>query len=358
STLFEVRWQNLLQKFSLAANYLNRVLYPSHHAWACAFTSKIFTAGVQTTSHIEGYNSIIKRVLHSNSSLCDLVKTLDERLEKEAEWNHFFKYQTLTNCIGIISVGSEMFSVISHVMMEYLTPHILSVEYVEMAQCLYFNAIRTGVEIVDSYNKDENVGDKFIEDIYNARQILLNSMVMEVDQTNIKEIWQLMDKRPGNNKQKHFVVITDSVLLVSKVAGFHIRIIASRWYCDNKKETIDQSKVIFINEHAIQIQQNQPTLIIPQPNVVPHSVATTTQLAVECYDNKMAQWLRTFINQKKQFLENKRSSDEVNESEKEDSTTIANPPVIKHRERPETKRYKSAIENAQRQLYTCRTCSK
>ncbi|CAG8746041.1 12153_t:CDS:1, partial [Dentiscutata heterogama] len=39
----------------------------------------------------------------------------------------------------------------------------------------------------------------------------------------------------------------------------------------------------------------------------------------------------------KQFLENKKSSDEVNESEEEDSTTIANPPVIKHRGRPETK---------------------
>ncbi|CAG8740930.1 628_t:CDS:1, partial [Dentiscutata heterogama] len=76
-----------------------------------------------------------------------------ERLEKETEWNRFFKYQTLTNCIGITSVGSEMFPVISHVMMEYLTPHILSVEYVEIAQCLYFNAIRTGVEIVDSYNE-------------------------------------------------------------------------------------------------------------------------------------------------------------------------------------------------------------
>ncbi|CAG8744668.1 13346_t:CDS:1, partial [Dentiscutata heterogama] len=129
--------------------------------------------------------------------------------------------------------------------------------------------------------------------------------------------------------------------------------------------------------YTIQIQQNQLTLIIPQPNVVPHSVATSnqhaaaqrskysqlwglarqaTQLAVECDDDKIAQWLRIFINQKKQFLENKRSSDKVNESEEEDSSTIANSPVIKHRGRPKTKQYKSAIENAQQQPYTCRTC--
>ncbi|CAG8641550.1 4293_t:CDS:2, partial [Racocetra fulgida] len=74
------------------------------------------------------------------SSLCDLVKTLDSRLEKEAEWNRFFQYQILSLCIGIAPVGSEIFPAIDQTMLEYLTPHILSVEHVEMAQCLYFNA--------------------------------------------------------------------------------------------------------------------------------------------------------------------------------------------------------------------------
>ncbi|CAG8561411.1 4024_t:CDS:2, partial [Cetraspora pellucida] len=78
-----------------------------------------------------------------------------------------------------------------------------------MAQCLYFDAKITKLGRIDSYNKDENISDKFIENIYDARQILFKSLVAKV----------------------------------------------------------------------------------------------VAQLAVDCDDNEMAQWLRTFINKKKQLLE-------------------------------------------------------
>ncbi|CAI2190262.1 4696_t:CDS:2, partial [Funneliformis geosporum] len=54
-------------------------------AWVCAFTSKIFTAGVQTTSCVEGLNNIIKCELRANSTLCDLASVLDARLESEVQ---------------------------------------------------------------------------------------------------------------------------------------------------------------------------------------------------------------------------------------------------------------------------------
>ena len=73
-----------------------RTLYPSRQAWARVYTSKIFTAGVQTTSRVEGYNNIIKRELASNSTLCNLANVLDARLENEVKWNRFFEYHTLS----------------------------------------------------------------------------------------------------------------------------------------------------------------------------------------------------------------------------------------------------------------------
>ncbi|RHZ67242.1 hypothetical protein Glove_302g18 [Diversispora epigaea] len=74
--LFYERWTNLIKKYSSVKGYLMRALYPSRQAWAHAFTSKIFTAGIQTTSRVEGLNNIIKHELKVNSTLCDLANVL------------------------------------------------------------------------------------------------------------------------------------------------------------------------------------------------------------------------------------------------------------------------------------------
>lgn len=78
--LFYERWSKLTERYPSVKDYLMRALYPSRQAWACAFTSKIFTAEIQTTSHVEGYNNVIKRELAANSTLCDLANVLDARI--------------------------------------------------------------------------------------------------------------------------------------------------------------------------------------------------------------------------------------------------------------------------------------
>ncbi|CAG8759431.1 36422_t:CDS:2, partial [Racocetra persica] len=164
--LFESRWKILLEKFLSASSYLNQTLYSSRYSWACTFTSKVFTAEIQTTSCIEG-----------NSGLCDLVKTLDSQLEKEAEWNHFFEYQTLSSCIGIASVSSEILPAVDYILLEYLTLQILSIERIEMAQYLYFDAILVDLTIIGLDDENENISDRFTEDVYNTKQILLKLMI-------------------------------------------------------------------------------------------------------------------------------------------------------------------------------------
>jgi hypothetical protein len=137
-----IKKSQLTNKYPNVKDYLMRVLYPSRHAWARTFTSKIFTAGVQTTSHIEGLNGIIKRTLTATSSLCNLAEVLDARLQNEAQWNRFFEYQTMSSCMGIVSVGHDLFLEIDKQIVKYLTPHILSAEQSEMAQCLYFVVVK------------------------------------------------------------------------------------------------------------------------------------------------------------------------------------------------------------------------
>src|SRR5256884_5426717 len=93
--LFNERWFKLVKKYPSIKDYLMRALYPSRQAWARAFTSRIFTAGIQTTSRVEGYNNIIKRELSVNSTLCGLADALNVQFEHEVQWNHFFEYWTL-----------------------------------------------------------------------------------------------------------------------------------------------------------------------------------------------------------------------------------------------------------------------
>ena len=150
--LFYERWTKLTEKYPSVKDYLMRALYPSRQAWARAFTSKIFTAGIQTTSRVEGYNNIIKRELASNSTLYDLANVLDARLKNEAQWNRFFEYRTLSNCIGITPVSHDIFPEVDKVMSKYLTPHILSAERMEMAQCFYFIASNVDADIIEVTN--------------------------------------------------------------------------------------------------------------------------------------------------------------------------------------------------------------
>ncbi|KAF0501199.1 hypothetical protein F8M41_020105 [Gigaspora margarita] len=56
------------------------------------------------------------------------MKTLDSRLEKEAKWNRFYEYQTISSCVGIASVGSKILPAIDRILSKYLTPQILSIE--------------------------------------------------------------------------------------------------------------------------------------------------------------------------------------------------------------------------------------
>ncbi|CAG8603894.1 12050_t:CDS:2, partial [Dentiscutata heterogama] len=333
------------------------------------------------------YNNIIKEVLHSNGSLCDLVKTLDSRLEKEAEWNYFFEYQTLSICVGIASVSSEILPAVDYILLEYLMPQILSIEHIEMAQCLYFDATLVNLSVIGLDNKNENVDDQFTEDVYDAKQILLKSMISKVDQINIKETWQITDKRPGNSQRKHFVIVLDSisymctcmsnishgilcqhyfqVMLVSRISGFHIGIVVSRWYCNSKKKKIDQENVIFANSDASEAQQaisnRSAAARRSKFGEIWGLARQAVQLAIECDDNDMELWLKCFINQKKHLLiqnEEPKDSDDSKDSKKENNSTIKNPAITKYRGRPATKRFKAATEKPRHQTYTCRSCGK
>ncbi|RHZ84508.1 hypothetical protein Glove_80g41 [Diversispora epigaea] len=397
--LFYERWTNLIEKYSSVKGYLMRALYPSRQAWARAFTSKIFTAGIQTTSRVEGLNNIIKRELKANSTLCDLANVLDARLGNESQWNRFFEYRTLSNCMGITSVSNDLFPEIDNEMSKYLTPHILSAERLEMSQCF--------ILLQDS---SADVADGFIEDLYDAKQIRLKSIIAEIGEKNFREIWKIVDMRPENKKYTHFIVVVDPisylcscmsnisrgiicrhyfrVMMISTIAGFQIQMIPSRWYIDNQKDTnVMMETCYFVNQEAM--QNFSGMMLIPNPSTIPITVTTVlrsaakkkvkygelwglarqaAQFAVE-HDSYgvMIAWLRKFIDQQKEIVVTQIGSvrnqdnleiqvDDSNKENESESEQIGNPLVSRRKGRPETKRYKSSTEKKPRAKYTCGTC--
>ena len=71
--LFKQRWNQLLNDYPMAKDYLLRALGQNCRSWARAYLHKIFTAGIKSTTRIEGYNWIIKQQLKANSTLCDIA---------------------------------------------------------------------------------------------------------------------------------------------------------------------------------------------------------------------------------------------------------------------------------------------
>ncbi|CAG8813578.1 38532_t:CDS:2 [Gigaspora margarita] len=66
-------------------------------------------------------------------------------------------------------------------------------------------------------------------------------------------------------------------MLVLRISGFHIGMLVSHWYCDSKKNKIDQENIIFTNLDASEAQQDQKTPLIPQPFIVPYLIAIINQ---------------------------------------------------------------------------------
>ncbi|CAG8841554.1 286_t:CDS:1, partial [Gigaspora margarita] len=86
---------------------------------------------------------------------------------------------TLLSCIGIASVSSEILPAIDLILSEYLTLQILSIECIEIAQCLYFDAILVNLTVIGLDDKNKNIDNRFIEDVYNTKQILFKLLVLK-----------------------------------------------------------------------------------------------------------------------------------------------------------------------------------
>ncbi|RHZ53322.1 hypothetical protein Glove_443g1 [Diversispora epigaea] len=303
--LFKQRWNQLLNDFPASKDYLLRTLGRNCRSWARAYLYKIFTAGIESTSRIEGYNWVIKQQLKTNSTLCELVDCLDSRLKEEERWNQFYEYKQITTSNIVSTVGQDLFLTITKVLDKYLTEPIYNIIRAEMSQCLFVNANIINPSDEELNREQENfqrMSDEFIEDQYDARFITLQTMIEEVGKDEILEIWKVVDIQSERKHHIHFVIIINAisflcsclksisrgiicrhyfrVIMNSETAAFHISMIAQQWYKDIYQDGVNPQESIVFSERNT------------------HNNDRATLLAVEQEDDEITTFLRDYIRKK------------------------------------------------------------
>jgi hypothetical protein len=106
---FETKWSMLKKQYPEAASYLNRALDSDKTSWAVCYTQCSFTAGIQSTARVEGYNHILKEGLSSSSTIFLLDEVIQRRLDTEEQYEHVHDLVNQLPSAGLPSVASQFF---------------------------------------------------------------------------------------------------------------------------------------------------------------------------------------------------------------------------------------------------------
>ncbi|CAB4435966.1 unnamed protein product [Rhizophagus irregularis] len=214
--------------------------------------------GIESTARVEGYNWIIKQQLKAKSTLCELADQIDSRLKEEER-----------NTIKT-----------------------------EISQCLFVNAIMIELNNEELSCEQENpdkASDGFIEDQHDARFITLQTMIKEVGQERVLEIWKVVDIRSEKRQYIHFVIIVNTDIyqsgldLQEKIIGVY------------NNEFTDEG--ILPAKKPITIPTTIPILrkAVYKRNLYGHVwglARTATLLAVEQEDDEITTLLQDYIRRK------------------------------------------------------------
>ncbi|CAG8817791.1 23134_t:CDS:2, partial [Gigaspora margarita] len=145
-----------------------RRLNPSKTKWAVCYINNQFTAGANSTQRVESLNRKIHTCVGSNSSLLELVKEIQDVLDKESNYMRMKEYENEIPKVGLATVPKTFFNSIETIISQYLMPTMVFKEQVNM-------------------DYDEGMR----EDNYELMKVHLVNMVEKVGHEQIIEIWKL-----------------------------------------------------------------------------------------------------------------------------------------------------------------------
>ena len=147
----------MLEKFPDSNNYICNTLYPIRNLWAHAFTSHIFTAGMQSTQCIESINMIVHKAISSSSTMAKVVEFLDSRMQKEELNKSFMKWKYKSTTYHQPFVVDNFFSDINALIKKYFSPHIVKVIYKQMCDSVLYRCKKISLEDANNFDNDQMV---------------------------------------------------------------------------------------------------------------------------------------------------------------------------------------------------------
>ncbi|CAG8659587.1 12802_t:CDS:2 [Cetraspora pellucida] len=206
----------MLKEYEPCCSYLETKLYPCHESWARYAILKLFTAGAESTQRVESINGVLKKHLDRDTLLKELVKIIEQELEKEASYNRIRDYYRSNPSSGLLSTYNTIF------------------------------------KTIDLIQESSIETDSIIEHLYDVPQIRLRELLLDILDDDILEIWEVFYIGINLTAKSYYVVILkDSTVLCtciqiinfgmscrhqyrifiqSSIAVFHLGLIHMRWF--------------------------------------------------------------------------------------------------------------------------------
>ncbi|CAB4390330.1 unnamed protein product [Rhizophagus irregularis] len=254
--IFESRWQNLKEKYSSVSGYLNRQLDPLKTKWAVCYINIQFTAGANSTQRVESLNKKVHDSVNSCSSLLTLVKEIQQLLDNEANYIRIQEYKDEIPSIGLENVAQRYFTSIEKIVSDYLMAPMIIPVCKQMQECFYYDAFMLEItqwEAIIETHTEDNYNEGVREDHYEIAKILLGDISATITKSEIVEIWRIVVS--CGLKNQYVVLLSDGshrctcnllithgypcrhfykILRTSPNAKWHVGLISSRWYKDDK----------------------------------------------------------------------------------------------------------------------------
>ncbi|CAB5211332.1 unnamed protein product [Rhizophagus irregularis] len=148
-----------------------------------------FNGGIQSTQSVESFNNIIKRSLNSTSTLCEVEEAINKRYEEEIRYCQLTDLKAKYTTVGLPHLSSQFFSDVDTVIVEFLTPLILSLQRFQISQSFTYEGQLISCSFDNS--PSDTPDDNFIEDIVDKPQVILKSILNDMDISNVVEIWKI-----------------------------------------------------------------------------------------------------------------------------------------------------------------------
>jgi len=117
--------------------------------------------------------------------LKELVKVIENELEKEAQYNRIRDYYESNPSTGLPLTYNTIFKDIDSILKDYLAPIPLSLQRAQMKQALLYQGI---LITINQVKEPDNEPNDIIESMYDKPQILLQDLLLDIDDNEIQEI--------------------------------------------------------------------------------------------------------------------------------------------------------------------------